>query len=269
VVTALRSFHGRTLATLAATGQPGKQGAFAPLPQGFVHVPLNDIAALDSAVDDSVAAVLLEVIQGEGGVWEADAAYLAAAERLCRERGALLMIDEVQTGFYRTGPAFAHQTFGLAPDVVTMAKAMANGLPIGALAARDEVAAAFVPGDHGSTFGGGPVVCAAARATIAELEARALGANAVTVGGRLKSGLEAIGGRTAAITEVRGAGLMVGCTLATPNAPAIAESLLREGIVVNHIGADILRFLPPLVCEPAEIDTLLAALESRLKEASA
>ncbi len=266
VVSALRSFHGRTLATLAATGQPGKQEAFAPLPEGFVHVPLNDIPALEAAIDDSVAAVLLEVVQGEGGVWEADREYLQAAERLCRERGALLMIDEVQTGFFRTGPAFAHQAFGISPDVVTMAKAMANGFPIGAFAARDEVAAALVPGDHGSTFGGGPVVCAAARATISELESRRLGANAVAMGEMLRSGLVALGDRSGAIDQVRGVGLMVGCTLSTPVGPALAEALLRERIVVNHIGADILRFLPPLVCEASEIDTLLAALEKGLEE---
>jgi len=268
VVTALRSFHGRTLATLAATGQPGKREAFAPLPQGFVHVPLNDIDALESAVDESVAAVLLEIVQGEGGVWSAGKEYLLAAERLCRERGALLMIDEVQTGFFRTGPAFAHQACGLSPDVVTVAKAMANGLPIGALAAREEVAAAFSPGDHGSTFGGGPVVCAAARATIAQLEERDLGANAVAAGSLMRSGLDALASRSGSITDVRGVGLMVGCTLAAPIAAEVAARLLREGVIVNHIGADILRFLPPLVCGTVEIDTLLAALETGLKEVS-
>jgi len=268
VITALRSFHGRTLATLAATGQPGKRDAFAPLPAGFIHVPLNDIAALESALDESVAAVLLEIVQGEGGVWMADREYLLAAERLCRERGALLMIDEVQTGFFRTGPAFAHQACGVSPDVVTVAKAMANGLPIGAVVAREEVAAAFSPGDHGSTVGGGPVVCAAARVTMAQLEKRSLGANAVATGGYLRAGLESLGTRSGQITDVRGAGLMVGCTLAVPTAAETASLLLQRGIVVNHIGADILRFLPPLVCGTAEIDTLLDTLESSLREVS-
>jgi len=264
IVTTLRSFHGRTLAALAATGQPSKQEAFAPLPAGFVHVPLNDIEALDAAIDDGCAALLLEVVQGEGGVWPASAEYLAAAERLCRERGALLMIDEVQTGFFRTGPAFAHQAFGVSPDVVTLAKAMANGLPIGALVARDEVAAAFERGDHGSTFGGGPVVCAAGRATIAALEADGLGANATEAGAYLREGLAAIAADTGAITDVRGAGLMVGCTLASPVAVEIASALLDQRIVVNHIGADILRFLPPLVCGKSEIDTLLSTLSATL-----
>ena len=263
VVTTHRSFHGRTLATLAATGQPSKQEAFAPLPTGFVHVPLNDIDALDDAIDESVAAVLLEVIQGEGGVWQATADYLAAAERLCRERGVLLMLDEVQTGFFRTGPAFAHQAFGLSPDVVTLAKAMANGLPIGAVVAREEVAAAFKTGDHGSTFGGGPVVCAAGRATIAALESERLGENAADSGAYLRAGLAALG---AEVVDVRGAGLMCGCSLARPIAVEVAGHLLDRGVIVNHIGTDILRFLPPLVCSKSEIDTLLSTLSEVLEE---
>ena len=266
IVTTHRSFHGRTLATLAATGQPNKQEAFAPLPTGFVHTPLNDIEALDEALDDSVAALLLEIVQGEGGVWEADASYLAEAERLCRERGILFMLDEVQTGFYRTGPAFAHQTYGLSPDVVTLAKAMANGLPVGAVVARDEVAAAFRPGDHGSTFGGGPVVCAAGRATLAALEAEELGENARRSGEYLRSGLRELGQRTGHVADVRGAGLMCGCTLMGAEASDIAARLLGRGLVVNHIGADILRFLPPLVCGTPEIDTLLSSLGQVLEE---
>ena len=204
VVSVLRSFHGRTLATLAATGQPGKRQAFAPLPEGFTHVPLNDIAALDNAVDETVAAVLLEVVQGEGGVWPASAEYLAAAERLCRERNVLLMIDEVQTGCFRTGPAFAHQAFGITPDVVTIAKSLANGMPVGALVASEDVASAFELGDHGSTFGGGPVICAAARATLAALESETLGANAVASGEYLRAGLSSLGEATGTITDVRG-----------------------------------------------------------------
>lgn len=265
VVSAMKSFHGRTLATLAATGQAGKSAPFAPLPEGFVHVPLNDIDALDAALDETVAALLLEVVQGESGVWPATAEYLAAAERLCREREVLFMLDEVQTGFFRTGPAFAHQAFGLNPDVVTLAKSLANGLPIGALVAREEVAAAFEPGDHGSTFGGGPVVCAAGRATLAALRTEALGENALSSGETLRDGLASLAETTGAITDVRGAGLMVGVTLSTPTAEKTAGALLGEGIIVNHIGAEILRFLPPLVCSDSEIDTLLGTLSSVLQ----
>jgi predicted acetylornithine/succinylornithine family transaminase len=266
IVTALRSFHGRTLATLAATGQPSKQEAFAPLPDGFVHVPLNDIEALEAVLDESVAALMLEVVQGEGGVWLADAEYLAAAERLCRERHVLFALDEVQTGFFRTGPAFAHQAFGLSPDIVTMAKAMANGLPIGALAASAEVASAFKPGDHGSTFGGGPVVCAAGLATIGALEAEGLSENSRTMGAHMRTSLSSLAETTGAITEVRGAGLMVGISLSAPVAVEAAAGMLGRECIVNHIGTDILRFLPPLVCGIAEIDTLCATLADVLEE---
>lgn len=266
IVTALRSFHGRTLAALAATGQPSKQEAFEPLPPGFAHVPFNDIDALEAALDDSVCALMLEVVQGEGGVWPAAPEYLEAAEKLCRERNVLLVLDEVQTGFFRTGPAFAHQAFGMTPDIVTIAKAMANGLPIGGIVARHEVAAAFAPGDHGSTFGGGPVVCAAGRATIAALEAEKLGARALESGEYLEACLTALQESTGAITDVRGAGLMVGCQLAKPLSVEIVGKLLDAGCVVNHIGTDILRFLPPLVCGKAEIDTLCEALAEAIEE---
>lgn len=269
VVTALGSFHGRTLATLAATGQPGKQEAFAPLPEGFVHVPFNDVAALEEALDDSVAALLLEVVQGEGGVWPAQAEYLHAAQRLCRERNVLLALDEVQTGFFRTGPAFAHQAFGITPDVVTIAKAMANGLPIGAIVARPDVAQAFRPGDHGSTFGGGPVVCAAGLATIAALETERLGERSRVSGELLRQGVASIAEKTGTIVDVRGSGLMVGCSLATPVAAEVASLLLERGCVVNHIGKDILRFLPPLVCGSTEIDTLCVTLADALEEVAA
>ena len=268
VVTLERSFHGRTLAALAATGQASKQEAFAPMPEGFVHVPANDVAALDAALDDTVAAVLLEVVQGEGGVWPLSAEYLAAARELTIERGCLLMLDEVQTGFFRTGPAFAHQAFGIDPDVITIAKALGNGLPIGGILATDTVAAALVPGDHGSTFGGGPAICAAARATLAALIAEELGANAVAAGAYLQAGLESLAEQSGAITDVRGAGLMVGVSLAEPIAADIATIALDRGIVLNNIGTNILRFLPPLVCGKPEIDTLLSTLSDILGEVS-
>ncbi|HEY5540092.1 MAG TPA: aspartate aminotransferase family protein [Coriobacteriia bacterium] len=265
VVTLERSFHGRTLAALAATGQPSKQEAFKPLPEGFVHVPANDIGALEVAVDESVAAVMIEVVQGEGGVWPLSAEYLSAARRICDEAGALLIADEVQTGFYRTGPAFAHQGFGVVPDVVTVAKALGNGLPIGGFLAHGSAADALQPGDHGSTFGGGPAVCAAARATIAALREQRLGANAVEVGEYLRVGLRSLADKTGALSDVRGLGLMVGVTLRRPIAAQVAAAGLERGLVLNNIGADILRFLPPLVCGKLEIDTLLSTLTDILE----
>lgn len=266
VVTLERSFHGRTLAALAATGQPSKQEAFAPMPDGFVHVQANDTLALDAAVDASVAAVMVEVIQGEGGVWPLSSEYFEAVRRICDERGCLLIVDEVQTGFFRTGPAFAFQSHGVTPDVVVVAKAMANGLPVGAFVALDSVADAFEPGDHGSTFGGGPLVCAAGRATISALIDQRLGDNACVSGEYLRDGLVALAAKTGAIRDVRGAGLMVGISLADPVAAQVAEMALGRGVVVNNIGTNILRFLPPLVCGKPEIDTLLSTLSDILSE---
>jgi acetylornithine/succinyldiaminopimelate/putrescine aminotransferase len=266
VVTLDRSFHGRTLAALAATGQASKQEAFKPLPEGFVHVPADDAAALEAAVDNTVAAVMIEVVQGEGGVWPLSAEYLGAARRICDEAGCLLIADEIQTGFYRTGPAFAHQAFSVIPDVVTVAKGLGNGLPIGGFLAHGSAAEALQPGDHGSTFGGGPAICAAARATLAALADERLGENATAMGGYLRERLGELGEDTGALSDVRGAGLMVGVTLTQPIAGQVTAAGLERGLVLNNIGTDILRFLPPLVCGKPEIDTLLSTLTDILAE---
>jgi len=265
IVTAERSFHGRTLAALAATGQPSKQEAFQPLPDGFSHVPLNDVAALENAVTAETCAVMLEPIQGEGGVYPCDPDYLPAVRRLCDERDVLLILDEVQTGFYRTGPAFAHTAYGVLPDVMTLAKSLANGLPIGAVLARGDVADTFQPGDHGSTFGGGPLVCAAGRACLRALAAEHLGENSVAMGAYLRERLHALAAETGAVTQVRGVGLMNAVELAAPDAQQVSSRLLAKGLVVNAIGPHILRMLPPLVCEKPEIDTLLDALYETLQ----
>ncbi|MDP2233566.1 MAG: aminotransferase class III-fold pyridoxal phosphate-dependent enzyme, partial [Actinomycetota bacterium] len=225
-------------------------------------------AALDDALDESVCAVVLEPVQGEGGVWPCTGEYLAAARRLCDERGALLILDEVQTGCFRTGHAFAHHGFEVEPDIMTLAKALANGLPIGAIVARPEVADAFQPGDHGSTFGGGPVVCAAGRATLASLAAEKLGANAEVTGAYLQKGLETLAAHTGAISDVRGLGLMAGVTLTHPVAAEVAATALGRGLLLNNIGADTLRFLPPLVCGTSEVDTLLSTLTAIFEEVS-
>ncbi len=228
-------------------------------------MPLNDIDALFAEMDETVCAVLLEPIQGEGGVFPCDPAYLSAVRALCDERGVLLILDEVQTGFFRTGTAFAWQGYGVRPDLMTLAKGMANGLPIGAVVALDEVAASFRPGDHGSTFGGGPAVCAAALATIDALEAGRLGENAVAVGEYLRAGLGEMARQTSEIVEVRGVGLMTGITLARPVAVAVAAYALGHGIVLLAVGDSMLRFLPPLVCSNAEVDTLLEILSAALR----
>lgn len=264
IVSAERSFHGRTMAALSATGQASKQEAFAPLLPGFTHVPLNDIDALAAAVTDRTCAVLLEPVQGEGGVYPCDESYLQAVRKLCDERDVLLAFDEVQTGFFRTGTPFAWQGYGVRPDMMALAKALANGLPAGAVLASGSAAEAFAPGDHGSTFGGGPVIAAAALATIGALEAEKLGDNALRTGVALMESLRTLAVQTGRIAEVRGRGLMVAAELTEPRAQAVAAECLDRGIVINAIGDHILRFLPPLVCTQSETailsDTLHAVL---------
>lgn len=264
IVTAERSFHGRTMASLSATGQPAKQEAFAPLLPGFVHVPLNDLSALETVITDRTCAVLLEPVQGEGGVYPCDEAYLTSVRELCDAREVLLAFDEVQTGCYRTGTPFAWQGYGVRPDVVALAKSLANGLPAGAVMASGSAVEVFAPGDHGSTFGGGPVIAAAALATLEALETERLGENAVATGGALRAMLERVADATGAIAEVRGRGLMLAAELAEPRAQEVSASCLDRGLVVNAIGPSILRFLPPLVCTPAQTAILGDTLQSVL-----
>lgn len=260
IVTAERSFHGRTLAALAATGQPSKQEAFSPLPAGFSHVPLNDISALEAAIDDSTCAVMLEPVQGEGGVYPCDEQYLRDVRALCDARGLLLILDEVQTGFWRTGPAFAWQGYGVKPDIMCLAKSIANGLPAGAIVAVEHIADAFQPGDHGSTFGGGPVITAAARACMAALENERLGENALAMGDYLRNRLRAFSDDTGAVADIRGAGLMNAIEFTDPIAADVVLEGLGRNLVLNNIGPNILRILPPLLCGCTEIDTLVDAL---------
>jgi acetylornithine/N-succinyldiaminopimelate aminotransferase len=257
VVSAENSFHGRTLATLTATGQPEKHAPFLPLPEGFVHVPYDDVEALDAALDPAtVAAVLLEPLQGEGGVMVPSSDYLGAVRTLCRERGALLMLDEVQTGLGRTGHWFAFQAQGLEPDVVTMAKALGNGMPVGACWARAEVAAAFGPGDHGSTFGGQPLALAAARATLAVMEEEDVCGRAQRAGERLRAGLAGLPG----VVSVRGAGLLLAAQLDRPIAKEVAAAALGRGLLVNAVRPDAIRVAPPLLVTDDELTAALAIL---------
>lgn len=262
IVAAERAFHGRTLGALAATGQASKQAAFEPLPRGFSHVPLNDIDALDAAVTGGTCAVLLEPIQGEAGVYPCDPEYLAAVRALCDERDVLLMFDEVQTGMFRTGTPFAWQGYGIRPDVMTLAKGLANGLPAGAVLATGSAAEAFSPGDHGSTFGGGPVIAAAALATIDALETARLGEHAIALGAAHREELSHIASETGLFTDVRGRGLMTGVDLAKPIARPVAAELLARGLVVNATGDQTLRFLPPLVCTQHETAILTDTLQA-------
>ncbi|NPV60495.1 MAG: acetylornithine transaminase [Actinobacteria bacterium] len=266
VVTALRSFHGRTMGSLAATGQPSKAQPFEPVTPGFVHVPFNDLESLEEAVDEETCAVMLEPIQGEGGVYVADVPYLRGAWEICRRKGILLVLDEVQTGMGRTGALFAYEHYGVAPDIMTLAKGLAGGLPIGALLATSEVASGFKPGDHGSTFGGNPVVCAAALAVLTVLREEQLVDNASRVGKHFRGELERLGRDTGAFAEVRGMGLMLAAELKEPVAREVVLHCLEEGYVVNNIGDNILRFLPPLSISTREVDGLVGALGGILAE---
>jgi len=265
VVSALNSFHGRTLATLHATGQPAKHAAFHPLPGGFRHVPYGDLAAMDAALDPSeVIAVLLEPLQGETGVNEAPTAYFAGVQDLCRERGILLIIDEVQTGFGRTGRWFGFQRFGLQPDVVTMAKALGNGFPVGACWARADIASAFVAGDHGTTFGGQPIAMAAAQAVLRVMEEEDVPALAERSGDRLRSGLLALPG----VASVRGSGLLLAAELGSAVSTSVTMLALARGLVVNAVTPTAIRLAPSLLVTEAEIDEALAILAGALSDAA-
>ncbi|MEG0070414.1 MAG: aspartate aminotransferase family protein [Raoultibacter sp.] len=263
IVTLDNSFHGRTLATLAATAQPAKQESFKPLPEGFLHTPINDVEALEAlfaAHENEICAVMLEPIQGESGVHPCTLEFMEAVDRLTRDADALFICDEVQTGIYRCGTyPFAFQHFGVMPDIVTIAKGIASGFPMGMCAARDSVALAFEPGDHGSTFGGSCLAVAAARATLSTIVEENIPSQVVEVGMYLREGLAKIEG----VVSVRGLGLMCACDLADGiDAVQVVARGLEVGLLLNYTGSHTLRFLPPLVCAKAEIDELLAKLGS-------
>ncbi|MEX0993361.1 MAG: acetylornithine transaminase [Solirubrobacterales bacterium] len=258
------AFHGRTLGALSATPQESKQEAFAPMVEGFVAVPRSDVAALEAAVSERTAAVLLEPIQGETGVWPISEPMLEAARGLCDRTGALLVFDEVQCGMGRTGVLWASaQTSTVRPDVITAAKALASGLPIGAVIAGGEAADVFEPGDHGSTFGGGPLVCAAALATLDVLDDEQLLSRVRVLGDRLRVGLEAMAA-AGRLIDVRGRGLIIGADLPDPRAAEVVTDALAQGIVLNATGPATLRFLPPLVIDEADVDRVLDFLGTAL-----
>jgi acetylornithine aminotransferase len=258
-----QSFHGRTMATLSATGQEKVKTGFAPLLEGFEFAQFDDLKGLQEKMDESTCAVLLEPIQGEGGVRCPSAGYLESVRRLCDETGALLIFDEIQTGMGRTGRLFAHEHFNVRPDIMTLAKALANGLPMGAMMAREKFAAAFGPGAHASTFGGTPLVSAAAIEVLKILEEEKILEYCMETGAYFKKQLEQLKDRHESVEEVRGMGLMLGIKLRR-NGEDVVGVCRERGFLVNCIQGDILRFVPPLTILKDEIDALISCLDEIL-----
>jgi len=267
IITATQSFHGRLLSTLTATGQDKVKVGFDPLPPGFVHVPLNDIEALRQAINNHTAAVLLEPLQGEGGVNIADASYLQAVRQLCDEHGLLLVLDEVQTGIGRCGTMFAFEQADVVPDILTLAKGLGGGVAIGAMLASETVAASFGPGTHGSTFGGNPLACTAALTVLDVIESDLLLSNVQQRGQQLQQGLRDLAARFAVIRQVRGQGLLIGAELSVVAAPLIAAAREDHGLLILMAGPNVLRFLPPLNVSEKEVDEALMILAAVLATA--
>lgn len=260
ILAAMRAFHGRTFGALSATYNKKYREAFEPLVPGFRHIPYNNLEKLDEALDQNTAAVILEVVQGEGGVYPATAEFLKGAQRLCHERGAMLIIDEVQTGLGRTGKLFAYQHYDLQPDFVCVAKSLAGGLPIGATLIGSRVGE-FQVGWHGSTFGGNPLACAAALAALDVIESERLPQRSAELGQWFQNRLKAIS--SPLVREVRGLGLMVGMELKQKVAPYI-QSMTERGVLVLNAGMNVLRFLPPLVISAEQLEIVAQTLETVL-----
>ena len=266
IITALDSFHGRTMETLTATGQEHYHEGLSPLPAGFEYVPFGDGDALEKAMDDDVCGLLLEPIQGEGGVHVPPAGYLEKARELCDKHNALLIFDEIQTGVCRTGYWFAWMHSGVKPDVMTLAKAIGGGFPMGAFVVTERLAHVFKPGDHGSTFGGNALSCASCYAAIKTMKELELDKKARKTGEYFKKGLEALKAKHPdKVTDVRGMGLILGMELAKPGASLVTKAL-DKGLIINCTSGNVLRFVPPLVIGEAEIDTLLKGLDELLAE---
>ncbi len=264
IVCMYNSFHGRTLGALSATGQEKFWHGFEPLLPGFIFVPFNDLAALETAIDDTVGAVLLEPVQGEGGVNRAEADYLKAVRELCHQKKILLVFDEVQCGLGRTGKLFAYEHFSVTPDVMALAKALAGGLPMGVLLATEDAAQGFVPGTHASTFGGGPVIAAAAKTALGILSDPDFLASVREKGDYLRDKLADLKNRFPVIQEVRGLGLMWGLQLAQEGMPVV-NACREQGLLVNCTQGNVVRLLPPLVVKKAELDQGLAILAQALE----
>lgn len=268
IITAADSFHGRTMATVSATGQEKVQRFFDPLLHGFAHVPFNDLAALSAAVTPQTCAIMLEPIQGEGGINIPSMEYMQGVRELCDRHQLLLILDEVQVGMGRTGKLFAYEHFGITPDIMTLAKALAGGAPIGTMLARDEVAASFVPGTHGSTFGGNPLVTAAAVATVRAILEEGLLNRAEEMGEYLHGELERLGSRYSFVKEVRGIGLMIGMSLSILGGDIVKKGH-EKGVLLNVTHDTVLRFVPPLTVSKQEVNRMIEILESIFKEIEA
>jgi acetylornithine aminotransferase len=264
IVAAQGSFHGRTMGALSMTGQPSKREPFAPLLKGVTHVPYGDLSAMSRAVSKKTAMVIIEPIMGEAGVITPDDGYLSGLRDICDRVGALLVFDCVQTGIGRTGQWFGFEHEKVQPDVITLAKGLGGGLPLGATIALGSAAQLLQPGDHGTTFGGNPVACAAANAVLDVIESKKLMQSAKTFEKRIKKSLSNVPG----VTKVRGRGLLLGIELSTPNAKKIAAAMLEAGVIVNAANDQTIRIAPPLIVTSAQIDKFLATLKKVLKEAS-
>ena len=264
IISCTHSFHGRTLAALAATAKPQIQEGFGPLPAGFAYAEFGDIESLRALVDGETAAVIIEPVQGEGGIHPARKEYLAQVRAICDAAGALLIFDEIQCGLGRMGTFFAYQSAGVTPDIITLAKGLAGGLPLGAILAKPDVAAGFQPGDHGTTFGANPVVCAAALATVRTILEGGLTQNARMMGEYLMAGLKALQAKYPnLVAEVRGAGLMIGVELTQPGAPVLAKCH-ELGLLANVTAGNVLRLLPPYVVTTKDIDRALGIIDEAL-----
>ncbi len=264
-ITAEGSFHGRTFATVAATAQPKYHEGFLPLLPGFVYVPFNDVDALESAFSDEVAAVLVEPIQGEGGINVATEKYLQAIRRLCDEKDAVMILDEVQTGIGRTGKWFGYQHFDVEPDIITMAKTLGGGVAIGAMMAKEEIAASLVPGKHASTFGGNALACAAAIAVIETIEDENLLQNAIQLGQYTQDKLLELKQKHFIVDSVRGIGLMIGVQLTSP-CKEIVDKCLDKGLRINCTNDTVLRFMPPMIVTKEQLDQAIEILDAVLTE---
>lgn len=263
IITMHKSFHGRTLATLAATGQDKFHRDFKPLPAGFKYVPFNDLSALEAAVGSHTCAVMMEPIQGEGGVYPADPDYLSQVRQFCDDRNLLLIFDEVQTGIGRSGELFAYQVYGVEPDIMTLAKGLGGGVPIGAFLAKDAVASVFKPGDHGSTFGGNPLATAAATAVLETVLADGFLAGVKEVAGYFAAKLEELAAKHPVVKEVRGKGLLLGMELEAA-ASDVVNDCRENGLLINGVAEKVLRFLPPLIITKADVDEAVRILDQAL-----